>query len=69
MGSRGRALAIGVLVVSVAVAGCGGNETSGQVTVDHSKDEDLMKAMQGYMEKRSGPKAASKAGAKAKSAH
>lgn len=50
--------ALTALVVATA-AGCGGEET-GEVVNDVSKDEKLLKAMGGYMEKRQGSKPAAK---------
>ncbi|MDG3007458.1 hypothetical protein [Paludisphaera mucosa] len=57
---RGKVGFVGVLVGSIAIAGCGGGEASGKVEVDNSKDQNLMKAMGGYMDKRPGAKTASK---------
>ncbi len=50
---------------SIALAGCDGGGSGDTVTVDHSKDQKLMDAMGGYMEKR---KAGGKASAKSKPA-
>ena len=58
MGRRIGAPAAALVVVSLLVAGCGGNETSGMVENDAGKNPDLMKAMGGYMEKRAGAKPA-----------
>lgn len=55
MGRRIGAPAAALVVVSLLVAGCGGNETSGMVENDAGKNPDLMKAMGGYMEKRAKP--------------
>lgn len=53
---------VGALVCSFAwFAGCGGPKTEGQVADDTTKNEVLMDAMAGYMNKRSGGKRAGKA--------
>ncbi|APW60741.1 hypothetical protein BSF38_02229 [Paludisphaera borealis] len=64
MPSRGmrRLLIVGVLVGFLAPAGgCGGDESGTQVKVDKQKEDAVLKAMGGYMEKQ---KEKSKAGGK-----
>jgi len=53
------------VALTIGLAGCGG-EASGTAPVDHSKDENLMKAMGGYMEKRKAGRPGAKAKARAK---
>ncbi|AMV37559.1 hypothetical protein [Planctomyces sp. SH-PL62] len=61
----GKTGVVAALVGSMALAGCG-EDTSGTVAVDHGKDQNLMKAMGGYMEKRQGTKGKSKSKAEPK---